>query len=115
MSGEVLDTTTGDRSDDGALSGQGPNGAAPSGPTGSDAPTGSAFGRLAKKVVRRPEAAVGLVAVAVVAITTLKSDTFLTSADRFGVRTPRQEGHPPAGGGGRTGRRRGRGHHHAQE
>jgi rhamnose transport system permease protein len=42
---------------------------------------GTTVRRIAKAVLRRPEAAVGLVAIAVIAITTLKSDTFLTSAD----------------------------------
>lgn len=42
---------------------------------------GPATGRALQKLVRRPEAAVGLVAIVVVAITTIKSDTFLTSAD----------------------------------
>lgn len=59
-------------------------------PTRNDAPVpdggqagrdGTPIGRITKAVIRRPEAAVGLVAVAVIAITTLKSDTFLTSAD----------------------------------
>lgn len=37
--------------------------------------------RLLKTVLRRPEAAVGLVTIGVIAFTTLKSSTFLTSAD----------------------------------
>lgn len=81
-SGEVLDgpaTQTDDRAtrpaaglDDGPAPEPGPTGRGD---------TGSAVGRIARKVIRRPEAAVGLVALAVIAITTLKSDSFLTSSD----------------------------------
>lgn len=41
----------------------------------------STIGHVLKSVLRRPEAAVGFVTLAVIAITTLKSDTFLTSGD----------------------------------
>ncbi|HUF99060.1 MAG TPA: ABC transporter permease [Ilumatobacter sp.] len=41
----------------------------------------SASSRIVLAVLRRPEAAVALVAIAVIAITTLKRDAFLTSAD----------------------------------
>lgn len=42
---------------------------------------GFSVGRIAKTVLRRPEAAVGLVTILVIALTTLKNETFLTSAD----------------------------------
>jgi hypothetical protein len=43
--------------------------------------SGPAVGRVVKRLLRRPEAAVGLVTITVIAVTTLKSATFLTSGD----------------------------------
>lgn len=48
---------------------------------GSARPQRSSARRGLMTVLRRPEAAVGLVTIAVIALTTLKSETFLTSAD----------------------------------
>lgn len=80
MSDEVLDGAPANGMPQAAQPGPTPDGAPP--PDGSQGRHGgSAVGRIAKTVVRRPEAAVGLITIAVIAITTLKSDTFLTSSD----------------------------------